>query len=251
MRVRQCGYSGGMNQRIETAVGLAPQRPDRNAVADWTLAQLHEMVFNGQLAAGDVLTEMDLTERLGVSRSPVRDALKELEHSGLVNVDPVNGRRILRAFGPDDIAESYDIRVELEAIAARYAARVANESALQHLTESYDAMVGALLEPLDVWLPIDFAFHAAVAAASGAHRLPHMLAGVWLQHQAFLRRMDRGGVDPSTRDQRLETLRTHERILTAIRAGDETGSDEAVRLFLGDRRDSILGKFREMGFGTV
>ena len=232
-------------------VGPTPLRPDRNAVADWTLAHLHEMVFNGQLAPGDVLTEMDLTERLSVSRSPVRDALKELEHSGLVDVDPVNGRRVLRALGAHDIAESYDLRIELEALAARYAARVVNELALQHLTERYDAMVGALLEPLDVWLPIDFAFHAAIAAASGAHRLPHTLAGVWLQHQAFLRRMDRGGVDPSTREQRLETLPKHERILTAIRARDEAGSDEAVRLLLGGRRDIMLAKFREMGFGTV
>jgi DNA-binding FadR family transcriptional regulator len=123
--------------------------------------------------------------------------------------------------------------------------------ALQHLTESYDAMVGALLEPLDVWLPTDFAFHAAIAAASGTHRLPHMLAGVWLQHQAFLQRMDRGGVDPSTREQRLETLPRHERILTAIRARDEAGSDQAVRLLLGDRREIVLVKFREMGLGPV
>ena len=231
--------------------GPTPLRPDRNAVADWTLAQLHELVFNGELAPGDVLTEMDLTERLGVSRSPVRDALKELEHSGLVDVDPVNGRRILRAFGEDDILESYDLRTELEALAARYAARAATEAALQHLTARYDAMVGALLEPLDVWLPIDFAFHAGIAAASGTHRLPHLLAGVWIQQQAFLRRMDRGGVDPSTREQRLETLPQHERILAAIRARDEAGSDETVRAFIRARRDSMLGKFRAQGFGPV
>ena len=53
-----------------------PVRPDRNALGDWTLAQVHELVFNGGLAPGDVLTEVDLSERLGVSRSPVRDALK-------------------------------------------------------------------------------------------------------------------------------------------------------------------------------
>jgi DNA-binding GntR family transcriptional regulator len=236
---------------MNASLAPAAQRPDRNAIADWTLARLHEMVFNGELAPGDVLTEMDLTERLGVSRSPVRDALKELEHSGLVDVDPVNGRRTLRLFGEVEIAESYDVRCELEALAVRYTARMADETAIQRLSDGYDAMVGAILEPLDVWLPIDFAFHAAVAAASGGHRLPYMLAGLWLQHQAFLRRMDRGGVDPSTREQRLETLPKHERILAAIRARDEAEGDRAVRDLLAVRRDVMLVKFREMGLGTV
>jgi hypothetical protein len=59
-----------MNALTETLTQRSPERPDRSAVADWTLAQLHEMVFNGQLAPGGDLTEMDLTARLGVSRSP-------------------------------------------------------------------------------------------------------------------------------------------------------------------------------------
>ncbi len=226
-------------------------RPDRNAVADWTVAHLLELVFNGGLSPGDLLTELDLTERLGVSRSPVRYALQELEHSGLVDVDPVNGRRTLRVFGEGDIAESYDIRCDLEAMAARYAARSRDEAALQRVSEAFDAMVAALREPLDVWLPIDFAFHAAIAAASGTHRLPYMLGSVLVQHQAFLRRMDRGGVDPSTREQRLDTLPKHERIVTAIRAHDPDGSDAAVRRLLVERRDLMLDRFLAMGLGTV
>lgn len=240
-----------MDRTTPTLDGSARPRPDRSAIADWTLDRLHELVFSGELTPGDVLTEMDLTKRLGVSRSPVRDALKELEHSGLVDVDPVNGRRILRAFGAEDIKEGYDLRVELEVLASRYAARRGDEAALQRLDESYDAMVAAILEPIDVWLPIDFAFHAAIAAASGAHRLPHVLANVWVQQQAFLRRMHRGGVDPSTREQRLETLPRHERILKAIHAGDEEASAQAVREFLETRREIMLAKFLEKGFGKV
>lgn len=239
------------NMTVEGESLLASQRPDRSAVADWTLARLHEMVFDGQLAPGDVLTETDLTATLGVSRSPVRDALKELEHSGLINVDRVNGRRILRAFGADDIAESYDVRLELESLAARYAAQRASDAAFRGLSTAYEDMVGALEASLDVWLAVDFAFHASIAAASGGHRLPRMLAGIWLQQQAFLRRMHRGGVDPSTREQRLETLPKHEQILAAIRAQDVAASDAAVRHLVRGRREIMLAKFLEMGFGAI
>ena len=228
-----------------------PVRPDRNALGDWTLAQVHELVFNGGLVPGDVLTEVDLAERLGVSRSPVRDALKALEAAGIVDVDPVNGRRTLRAFTYQDVEESYSLRCELEALAARHAARDADAKAIRVLADCYEAMVGAVLRPYDEWLDIDFAFHAALAAASGTRRLPHILGGVWLQHIAFLRRMDRAGVDPSTSEKRLADLRKHERMVTAVRSHDPAAADEAVRALLDPRRAEVLERFRIGGLGTV
>lgn len=228
-----------------------PARPDRSALGDWTLAQVHELVFNGGLAPGDVLTEVDLADRLGVSRSPVRDALKALEDTGIVDVDPVNGRRILRAFTYEDIEESYSLRCELEALAARYAAREADDEAIRVLAESYEAMSGAILRPYDEWLDIDFAFHAALAAASGTRRLPHILSGVWLQHKAFLRRMDRSGVDQGTRELRAEVLPKHERMLVAVRNHDPVAADAAVRDLLDPRRAGVLESFRVGGLGTV
>lgn len=228
-----------------------PVRPDRNALGDWTLTQVHELVFGGGLAPGDVLTEVDLSERLGVSRSPVRDALKDLEATGIVDVDPVNGRRTLRAFTFEDIEESYSLRCELEALAARYAARQADDETIQVLSDRYDAMVGALLVPYDEWLDADFAFHAALAAASGTRRLPHILNSVWLQHMAFLRRMDRGGVDESTPERRRGVLPYHERILAAVRSHDPKAADAAVRGFLDPRRAEVLDRFRVAGLGTI
>jgi DNA-binding GntR family transcriptional regulator len=229
----------------------ARYRPDRTAIADWTLEQLHELILNGDLAAGDTLTEMDLTQRLGVSRSPVREALKGLENAGLVIVDPINGQRKLRAFGLEDIRESYDIRTELEALAARYAARCASDEQLKDLSDCLEVMRAAIREPLDVWLPADFAFHAAIARASGAHSLPHLLAHVWAQNQAFLRRMDRLGVDPSDSTQRLGTLPVHEEILAAIRSRDEDAAGRVVWNFIRARRDIMLAKLQGGGVGNI
>jgi DNA-binding GntR family transcriptional regulator len=209
------------------------------------------MIFNGQLMPGDGLKELDLTERLGVSRSPVRDALKELERQGLVDVDEINGRRVLRALGERDIAETYDVRIELEALAARYAARDASEVAKRHLADRLEVLRSSLSEPTEAWLPLDFAFHAAVAAASERHQLPQLLSTLWIQIQAFLRRMDRVGAYPDDRQTRLAGLREHEALAAAILAGDPAGADAAVRAHLEGRRDALILRFHGTGMGSV
>lgn len=235
-----------MNRRF-LEPSTTERRPDRRAVADWTLNRLHEMVLSGELRPGDVLSEVELTERLGVSRSPVRDALKELEHSGLLDVDDVNGRRVLRPFLPDDVAELYNLRIELEALAARYAARNSSQTVVQQLTDSLTAMQDAVREPVEVWLPRDFAFHSVISVASGTRRVPRLLTGVWIQHQAFLRRLDRVGAYPSTLEERLDVIRDHERILVAIGEGDPAKADAALRRHLQRRQEIVLTALRASG----
>jgi len=209
------------------------------------------MIFNGQLLPGDALKELDLTERLGVSRSPVRDALKELERQGLVDVDEVNGRRVLRALNERDIAETYDIRIELEALAARYAARDASEESRRRLMDRLGALRASLSVPTEAWLPLDFAFHEAIAAAAGRHQLQPLLSRLWIQIQAFLRRMDRIGAYPDDRQTRLSGIAEHEALAAAILARDPAAADAAVRAHLETHRDALISLFHGTGMTHV
>lgn len=227
------------------------RRPDRRAVSDWTLDQLNEMVFNGELRAGDVLSEVDLTKRLNVSRSPVREALKELENAGLLDVDAVNGRRVLRPFVVDDVAELYDIRTELEAFAARYAARAPDQAFIKELERRLEAMHAAVREPVQIWLPTDFAFHSMISLGSGARRAPHLLAGLWIQHQALLRRMALVGSYPSTYEERVVVLEQHRLILVAISHRDPARADAALRDHLQHNRQKVLQALHERGASGV
>lgn len=234
--------------------GVAPRaaydRPDRRAVADWTLERLHELIFEGELRVGEPLSEVELCARLGVSRSPIRDALKELEHAGLLEVDDVNGRRTLRAFGLDDVAESYDVRVALECLAAQNAAKQQPLS-IARIASSLSFMQAGLEQPLDAWLTLDFAFHREVARASGARRIPYLLSGIWIQHHAFLRRLDRVGLYPSTASGREAVMLEHKAIADAIAAGDGGGAVSAVRNHLRRRRDAVLRDLRGAGHATL
>lgn len=230
---------------------MSDRRPDRRAVSDWTLDRLNEMVFSGELKPGDVLSEVDLTQRLRVSRSPVREALKELENAGLLDVDAVNGRRVLRPFVVDDVAELYDIRTELEAFAARYAARAPDHAFIEELERRLEAMHAAVRAPVETWLPTDFAFHSMISLGSGARRAPHLLAGLWIQHQALLRRMALVGSYPSTYGERRIVLEEHRLILVAISQSDPAQADAALRAHLQHSREKVLKALRERGASGV
>ncbi len=231
-------------------LAVAP-RPDRRAVSDWTLDRLSEMVFTGELKAGDVLSEVELTERLQVSRSPIREALRELENAGLLDVDAVNGRRVLRPFVAADVAELYDIRAELEGLTARYAASVPDRSFTDGLDGLIEEMQAALREPVETWLPTDFAFHAAISAASGTRRAPHLLAGLWIQNQALLRRMALVGSYPSTLQERRIVIAEHRDIVRAIAEGDPEKAEAAARAHLQHRAAKILDSLDASGTNGI
>ena len=79
--------------------------------------RLRDLIFDGDLAAGTDHLETELADRLGLSRTPIREALVALEAQGLVDIRPRKGVRI-RPVSPSDMAEIYDILTELEALAA-------------------------------------------------------------------------------------------------------------------------------------
>ena len=76
-------------------------------------ATLFDRIISGELPAGTRLKEVALTEEFEVSRTPVRDALRQLMHDGLIEIVPAQGARVV-SFGADDVEDVYDIRMALE-----------------------------------------------------------------------------------------------------------------------------------------
>ena len=216
------------------------RRPDRRMVADWTLAQTHALIFSGALVPGDSLNEVDLAERLHVSRSPVRDALKELEHAGLIDIDEVNGRRVLRSFGIDEASELYDIRTELEVLAARRAADVLSTPGHDALGLAVDEIGKASKDPVEAYLRKDFAFHQMISDLSGMRRVPQMLSRVYIQHLALLTRLDRVHAYPVSSAERRVANLEHRRILDAIVDHDPDAAAAAARAHLNGRRQTVM-----------
>lgn len=99
------------------------------------LLRLREMILNGELSAGERVSELPLVDRLGVSRTPVRLALVKLEHEGLLEALS-GGGYVVRAFGYDEIVDAIELRGVLEGTAARLAAeRLGRRSELDALKD--------------------------------------------------------------------------------------------------------------------
>ena len=108
--------------------------------------RLLEAIASGELRPGERLRELDLAQRLHVSRTPVREALKDLESDGLVQHLPRVGASI-KSLSYAEVVELYEMRAVLEGVAARLAARSASDMELQELAKLNSQMADSLHDP--------------------------------------------------------------------------------------------------------
>ena len=122
--------------------------------------ELRQMIFRGDLGPGSDHLEGELADKLGMSRTPVREAALTLEAQGLVSVRPRKGVRVL-AVSPKDMRDVYDVLTELESLAAENAARQGYDRRdLRALADSIAAMDEALFrDDRQAWADADDAFH--------------------------------------------------------------------------------------------
>ena len=123
--------------------------------------ELRKLVFSGELGAGSDHLESELADRLGMSRTPIREAALVLESQGLVEMRPRKGLRV-SALSPDDMRDVYDVLTELESLSAENAARFNyTDSDLSKLAKTIEDMDRALDEKdLEAWARADDRFHA-------------------------------------------------------------------------------------------
>ncbi len=191
-------------------------------------------IRKGHLMPGDRLMEVELAKRLGFSRTPVREAIRQLESDGVVTHVPRVGAAI-RRLDHAEISELYDMRAVLESTAARFAARAASEVELAELASIQDAMASG---DGDVFV-LNRQFHAALLDAARNRFLKKAVASI---HTTLLI------LGPSTlrEDDRAEdALREHVAILDALRARDETAAEQAMRAHISAAHGARLKQMRE------
>lgn len=145
--------------------------------SDRAYEQIREMIISGELASGDALGEEALAERCGVSRTPVRDALRRLEAEMLVRRTETQ-RSFVADWSLDDIEDVFDLRAILEARAARRAAVRMTDPALQSLRACNAAIARAIAKSppdIDAFLEGNREFHAAILAVAASPRLATLL----------------------------------------------------------------------------
>ncbi len=148
---------------------------------------IRKAILRGEYCPGQKLVERKIAEHLGVSRTPVREALRKLELEGLVEHIPGKGV-IVAKLSPREVWEIYNIRAVLEGLAARFAAQNVTPEQLAHLEEIVREMEEAVeTRDSEKLSGLHMKFHEAIYEAAGSARLQSMLSSLVDYIMAFTR----------------------------------------------------------------
>lgn len=185
-----------------------------------TYRQLLEEIREGTLSPGDRLREIELSDRLGVSRTPVREAIRQLEADGLVSHIPRLGATV-RSLDYAEVMELYEMRAVLEGTAARLATRAASDVELDELEVLNSQLADAGTGPEAVRL--NRIFHATLLdAAKNRFLTKSMLSlqkALLILGPSQLLDTDRAG----------EAVAEHTRIMDALKARDGAAAETEMR----------------------
>lgn len=216
-----------------TAVPEASERP---TTAQDAYARLVGELRAGTLRPGDRLTETELAQRFGISRTPVREAIRQLEAEGLVVHLPRVGASI-RALDYAEVTELYEMRGVLEGTAARLAARAASEIELSELAAINEEMAAALGD-VERLYHLNQHFHTALLDAA---KNRFLVAAVGAVRKTMLI------LGPSTMEEGArasEALAEHQAVLEALAARDGLAAEAAMRRHIEAAQRVRLRQFR-------
>ncbi len=205
---------------------------------EWVAQQILEAIFTGQFRGGDRLVETEIGATLGVSRTPIREALSELVAIGLVALRPKQGA-LVRPFGPLQIREMYHIRGLLESEAVRGAAERIRPAELRQVR---DETQQHLEQPRsDTWTPaavrLDERFHQMIASNCGSARL-----GEEIGRYRSLVQSIRTAVGNRGRAQEVAIIE-HLNVIDRLLERDATGAARAMAEHIQRGTEAAIGTF--------
>lgn len=204
------------------------------------------MIIDGQMPAGTRLVELSLATQYGVSRTPVREALKRLVDGNLLLADPIRGL-VVRAPEAAEVEEVYLVREALDGLAARLATRRVTPDDLSRLRLINEAMREGIRDGrTDVIVNANIAFHDLIYGIAGNRTL----ARHGMELRNFVRRFSSEAfASPSRVD---AVLRDHQKMLEAMERGDAEAAERASTEHLRQAREYVSRLYlrRAVGVGA-
>lgn len=188
----QSKHGPSLLSKIREEEALATQQPFHartvQTLATSVQREIERRIMTGELTAGERLSEVALAQSLGVSRGPVREAMRSLAAAGLVELN-ANRSVVVRRLGIDDALDLYDLRGVIFGLACEHAAERANKGDLERLaTILDDCEQAAEAGDNEAYYRLNLAFHEALLETSRSQRLQAIYAGAVKETHLFRRR---------------------------------------------------------------
>ena len=190
------------------------EKAPNETVREYAYRVLYENIMSLKLPPGTAMSEQELSGILHVSRTPVREALRQLDLEGLVEIAPNRGAKVI-GISRKDVEDIYHMRARLEGLAARKAAENIKEEELAELEEVILLSEFHVKKPESAQMVrLDGRFHEIMYRASGSRMLEHVLTD--FLHYVKMARSH----SVKTEHRAQESVKEHKRILEAIRQRD-------------------------------
>ncbi len=203
---------------------------------------LRELIINGQIKAGERLMEVQLAEEMGVSRTPVREAIRKLELEGLVVMIPRKGAYV-SDLSTKDVADVFEIRAALEALAAGLACERITEEELEELERLLLQVAKCVkAENLEELVEADTQFHDVVYRASRNKRLVQIISNLREKIQRFR------AISMGTAGRMRETLEEHRQMVAAITERNVELARRVAREHIENSENKVMEAIRDDSF---
>ena len=214
-----------------------------HSLADQARDLIREAIFEGKIKPEERLTIERIAAEFGISRTPVREALKALETDGIVRIQPHRGA-IVQRFDADELSERYTVRALLEGYAGECACKTADETIARDLDANCDQLQQAIaatssddLDAIRVLVDLNSQFHDRILHASGSKTVLRTLEALRMPvaYRLYIWRVP---------ERRQFSLDCHRRIAEAFRADQPKQVRRLMEAHLLEARDFLLAAKR-------
>ena len=239
-------------------MAVSESEEDRRALVDKLASDLQQRVLSGAIPSGARLRQNALAAEFGVSRTPIREALRKLQAAGFVDLQPHRGA-LVRGLSPREIRDAYEVRAELEALAAELAAARIRHDQLDRLHEAQTQFAEGLAATVEaraagndagerqalIWGRANDQFHQVIQEAAGNDVLVATLTHL---HRNFPRDLTKIVLAESTPLLRANVLE-HEEIVAALERRDAERARELMRRHVRHAGELVTLRFEQRVLG--
>ena len=225
---------------MEAKLAIPPIGAPPPSLPECVYQQLREAILNGIFQPGEILRQEELARSLGVSRSPLREALPRLEVEGVVMLHPRRGYSVV-SLDPQEIVEISELRLLIEAKAVHAATRARNAEHVAKLRRLLDEMAAqdTKADGFTRWFKLNAEFHDALTVPSGLRHFRRVISSLRTIVEPYIR------VEVILTGNVADAEAEHGQLFDAFASGDADRTAELTQLHIRHSAERLLAGLRE------